>query len=230
MNPSQDHEQWADYLDPEASDPDLSPAERAGLDQVAERLRDQALWDGPPPQLRAALLDRAAAEVASTRAAPELPAVPPSEPADRRGGARPSRWAGPMSRWLVAASAVAVVALTGALLWPRDHPASFPIAGTALAPQASAVVELTPKSAGVAIRLKITGLKPAPPGAFYAAWLRGPAGVVPVGTFHWHKGGIPIDLWSGVGSDRYPELFVTLQREGSPPSPSDQVVLTGRSP
>jgi Anti-sigma-K factor rskA len=239
------HEDWADYLDPlvtEPSGPGLPPAERAALDAIAGQLKDESLWSAPPPPLRASLLAKASAEQqgaerqgAQRQGQPDDGDPAPGHPTpefERRSGGRRVRAQGRLRRtpWLVAAAAAAAMLIGGgALLWPRSHPASFPMAGTALAPRASAVAELTPKSAGVAIRLKITGLKPAPPGTFYAAWLRGPAGVVPVGTFHWHKGGIPIDLWSGVGTDRYPELFVTLQREGAAPSPSDQLVLDGHA-
>jgi hypothetical protein len=130
---------------------------------------------------------------------------------------------------LAAAAVVAVAVFTA---WPRPQTQvageRFPMSGTALAPQATASALIEPKSAGVAITLQIKGLAPAPPGAYYAAWLKGTTGIVPVGTFHWHKGGIPINLWSGVTADRYPELFVTLQREGQPPAPSAQVVLSGK--
>ena len=207
---------WADHLDPQTradsrADPVITAAERTALDAVAARLRDDALWSDPPPQLKAALL----AEVTAQQRERAVPARPP---------ARRSR-----ASWLVAAAAVAAIVVGGAVIWPRNEPVGFTMTGTALAPRAHAEAELEPKSAGVAIRLNITGLKAAPPGTFYAAWLRGSTGVVPVGTFHWRKGGIPIDLWSGVGTDRYPELFVTLQREGAPPEPSDQVVLDGRA-
>jgi hypothetical protein len=235
----QAREDWADYLDPEQHDPALPAAERDALDSVAVRLKDEALWSGPSDRVRAALLAQVIAE-RDAGAGPDgmrsdqtsRPSTEPATgPATERGtGLRPRRAAQrARGRWLVAAAAVAAVVISGALLWPRSHPQTFSVAGTTLAPQASASVELTPKSAGVAIRLHIKGLKPAPPGTFYAAWLRGAPGVVPVGTFHWHKGGIPIDLWSGVTTDRYPELFVTLQTEGQPLGPSDRVVLDGRT-
>jgi hypothetical protein len=100
--------------------------------------------------------------------------------------------------------------------------------GTALAPKAVATAQLDPKPAGLAIHLQIKGLPPAPEGRYYAAWLRGPRGTVPVGSFHWHQKVNPVDLWSGVLTDGYPELFVTLQREGEAPDPNGDIVLTGR--
>lgn len=52
--------------------------------------------------------------------------------------------------------------------------------------------------------------------------------MVGIGSFHWREGGIPIELWSGVDTDRYPILVVTLQDEGDPLTPSDQVAMTAR--
>lgn len=217
MTPS---ETWGDHLDPEAGWPaePLTGGQQQVVDAVRARLRDEAVWSEPPAALRATLLARAAAEQQDPGAVRHPHRQSPRAPRRR-------------TRRLVALAVAAAIALVaGAVtLWPRQDLPEFTVAGTALAPQASARVTLEEKSAGVAIRMRITGLKPAPPGAYYAAWLQGPAGVVPVGTFHWRKGGIPIDLWSGVTADRYPELFVTLQREGAPPGPSDQVVLRGRT-
>jgi hypothetical protein len=50
---------------------------------------------------------------------------------------------------------------------------------------------------------------------------------VPVGTFHWREGGVPIELWSGVATDDYPVLLVTLEEEGSEPGPTGVVALEG---
>ncbi len=219
MNPPQDprHDLWADALDPGAPPPaDLDPADRDALDAVARRLADEALWSGPPPELRARLLARVDGERTG------------AVPAARTGGAGRTGHR-TVRRWLLVAAAVAVVGVGGAVLWPRGPAVEFALAGTAAAPAARATAELTPKSAGLAIELHVTGLRPAPEGTYYAAWLRGPDGVVPVGSFHWRKGGIPIDLWSGVTADRYPELFVTLQNESAGPGPSDVVVLDGRT-
>ena len=54
------------------------------------------------------------------------------------------------------------------------------------------------------------------------------APMVGIGSFHWREGGIPIELWSGVDTDRYPIMIVTLQEETEPPLASDEVVMTAR--
>lgn len=232
MTPPDDRtvDRWAEHLEAAAAasagrvpdDPTLSPAtddlgpqERAGLDAVAARLRDEALWSEPPTDLRSRLLAQVAQEQRG------------GEPGAPASGGRPRR-----TRWLLLAAAAVILlvgGVGGVVLRPRGPAVEFALAGSSLAPRASAQAELRPKSAGVAITLHVTGLAPAPPGSYYAAWLRGPEGVVPVGSFHWRKGGIPIELWSGVTSDRYPELFVTLQTEGAGPGPSDRVVMQGRA-
>ena len=58
------------------------------------------------------------------------------------------------------------------------------------------------------------GSPPAEPGTYYQGWVKGPEGLVTVGTFHLRGGDDTIDLWSGVPLDRYPTLTVTLQDEG----------------
>jgi Anti-sigma-K factor rskA len=250
---------WADFLDPSEPDPDLPAGQREVLGRVRGSLADPHLWDGPAPGLRAALLRQASTEAArtprpvgapdapdapSTAASAAPPAVPSAAPPAARSATPPAAppaarsWRSRTRRawWGAATGLAAAAALIGVLAWPRGEQTvagpttAITLSGTALAPGASAVADLQPRSAGVAVTLHLTGLKPAPAGTYYAAWLAGRAGVVPVGTFHWRKGGIPIDLWSGVGSDAYPELFVTLQHEGSPPTPSTQVVLSGIAP
>jgi hypothetical protein len=98
--------------------------------------------------------------------------------------------------------------------------------GTPLAPQAIAEVSVLDTPAGVAITVVPTRLPAAAPGSYYAAWLRGPEGAVPIGSFHWRRTGVPIELWSGVDVEKYPDLVITLQAEGDPPSPSALAVLT----
>jgi hypothetical protein len=204
-------DEWADHLDPAATDPALPTAHRERLDRFAAVLADEAVWSEPPVALREGLLARAAQEGREGRG----PA-----PARPRGSARV--W------WWSVGGLAAAAALVVALAWPRPHPeTTFALSGTGRAPTASASAQLTPRPAGVAITLHVRGLAPAPPAHYYAAWLRGPDGVVPVGSFHWRVGGMPISLWSGVLPDRYPELFVTLQAEGDPPAPSADVVLSG---
>ena len=130
-----------------------------------------------------------------------------------------------MSRFSgIAAAVAAVLAIT---LWPGSSPTRYPVAGTALEPAATATVTVDPRPAGVAITVHIKGLPPSTADTHYAVWLRGAAGTVPVGSFHWRKSGEPVDLWSGVDPSRYPTFFVTRQHEGAPPTPSTETVLQG---
>jgi Anti-sigma-K factor rskA len=100
------------------------------------------------------------------------------------------------------------------------------VAGTELAPDASAVARVEETGSGVAIELDVRDLPPAEPGTYYHAWLKGPDGLVTVGTFHMQDGDNTVELWSGVPLDRYPTLTVTLQQEGAGQESSGQVVLT----
>lgn len=244
------HDHWASRLDPEldAETPDvtspLPDREAAALDRIGAILADESVWGEPPADLRAGLLAQAAAEAeAGTRpgAGPEVGAGVggPAEVADlgQRRAARNRRLAW-MGSGLVAAAAA--VALFFVAVGTDDDGAgitTFEVAGTDLTPDLDATVDIEPRPAGVAITLHIAGLGPAGDGRYYAGWLVEDGGfdgqtvtgdVVGVGSFHWRMGGIPIELWSGVDTDRYPLLVVTLQDEGGPPTPSDVVVMTAR--
>jgi len=144
---------------------------------------------------------------------------------------RRSRW-----RWPVAAAAAALILVVGAaalLIAPGSddsHPPgqAFSIAGTPMAPGASAVATVDSQPAGVAIVLDVHGLPPADPGTYYQAWVENGEGKVTVGTFHMRGGDGWIYLWSGVDPHEYPNLNVTLEDEGPDQSWSGRVVLTGK--
>lgn len=139
-------------------------------------------------------------------------------------GRRPSRW------WIVASAAVVTVVVgTTALLWERPEPVDFTLAGTELAPAATAAVRIVDTPAGVVLRLEVEGLQPAEDGRYYQGWVVGGDNEVSVGTFHMRGGDGSVSLWSGVAIEDYPELIVTLQEETAGPARSDVVVLTGRA-
>ena len=211
-----DYDSWAAHLDPDGDESVLEGHEREALYRIGAALADEAMWANPPTDLRARILARVAADTASSVVDVTSAATPAALKAR-------SRW------WLPALAAVVTAAVVLiAVAWPRESLESFDLAGTDLNPEAHATVEVEPLGAGVALTLHITGIPPAGDGQYYAGWLIGNDGVVPVGSFHWRKGGIPIELWSGVDTARYPTLLVTLQEEGEPTVLSGLVVLTGR--
>lgn len=130
--------------------------------------------------------------------------------------------------WVAAAAAVVVlvVAFVG---FGRSQPdqADFVLAGTAVAPAATADVRIVETPAGFVYRLAVEGLDPAPADTYYEGWVVSDDGWVSVGTFHMRGGDGSVTLWSGVDPEAYPRLVVTLQPEGSGPAPSDVVVLDG---
>lgn len=210
------YDDWGTYLDPDLEGADPPDQPRAALDGVKNILSDASTWADPPPELRDRLMTEAAAVHSGT---PNV--VPITAAKSARSRIRPTAW-------VAGLAAVAVLAIVVAIALPRDTASTFDLAGTALTPNATATAEVVPLQAGVAITLNIAGLPPAGDGEYYAAWLRGEPGMVGIGSFHWREGGIPIELWSGVDTARYPMLMVTLQQEGLPPTPSTEVVLTGR--
>jgi hypothetical protein len=193
--------------------------------RLRELLADDTVWVEPSSTgadefLAAIAAERQAAPVAS-----------------RRPGRAPVRSRGPGRRLLLVAAAALVVLAGAAGYLARaagdgdggtDVAGSeFDITGTELAPTASAVATVEETGSGVAIELDVTGLPPAAPGTYYQAWLKGPDGLVTVGTFHMLDGDDTVELWAGVPLERYPTLTVTLQDEGAGQESSGRVVLSG---
>lgn len=188
-------------------------ADDATVGRFAATLRDEATWAEPP----AGLLDRIVAD------ASPAPVVP----------IRRRSW----PRTLVAiAAATAAVFGAGVLVGiagDDDPPAAadelvaqLALAGTDLAPAATAAVDVFDRGAGYALILKTSGLDPAPDGGYYEGWLSSVDDVaVSVGTFHMRGGDGTVVLWSGVAIADFPLLTVRRHADDSPDD--DPVVMTG---
>lgn len=225
--------------------PEPLDASLSRFEGLAEQLASAATWTDPPAGLRDRILAQVRAPVvepaavASAEAAePEVAEPPVVEPA-RPGRPRWSWWpAGLRARWgrlawAVPAAALGAAVFTGAVLavdralQPDPLPAEvYTATGTELAPRATAEVTVRDTPSGFSVVLELDGMPAAAPGSYYAAWLRGPTGTVPLGSFHERRTGWAVELWSGVDPEDYPTLLVTLQAEGDPPVPSQLVVLT----
>jgi hypothetical protein len=222
------------------------PEGRGTAARVRSLLADDAVWAEPPPSGIDDLLAAIAAESESAEPTPAGPrawgapadSTAPSAPT-RRGtpavpGAPAHRTTRPPARRrlaLVAAAAMVAVAAGAAGFLARgagddSGGREVEVAGTELAPDASAVARVEETGSGVAIELDVSDLPPAEPGTYYQGWLKGPDGLVTVGTFHMQDGDDTVELWAGVPLDRYPTLTVTLQQEGAGQESSGQVVLT----
>jgi hypothetical protein len=218
---------------------------------VRDLLGDDSVWAEPAPGGLDALLAAIEAEGGGSDQpvapiAPVPPVAPPGEapveavpgPGEAAPGAgrplharrrAPSR-ARRLAVVLAAAAAVVLIAGVAAVMVRSEDGGGrqVEVAGTELAPDASgtATVESTPS--GVRIHLDVRGLPPAEPGTYYQAWVKGPDGLVTVGTFHVREGDDTVELWSGVELDEYPTLTVTIQQEGQGQESSGRVVLSGR--
>jgi hypothetical protein len=192
--------------------------------RVRDLLADEAVWAEPSMDGVNHLLAAIDSEPHGRPAAGgPRPTAPP-----RHGGAQRRR------RLRILSAAAALVVLAGVLgVFVRaggddGNARDFAIAGTELAPKASAIATVEERGSGVAIEIDVSGLAPAEPGTYYQAWVKGPDGLVTVGTFHMRGGDDKVELWSGVSLDRYPTLTVTLQKEGGGQESSGRVVLSGR--
>ena len=56
--------------------------------------------------------------------------------------------------------------------------------------------------------------------------MKGPRGLVTIGTFHLRGGPGAVELWSAVSLADYPTITVTREPEDGDPASSGQVVLT----
>ena len=127
-----------------------------------------------------------------------------------------------------AAALLAAAAVVIALVVTRG-PATTDVvlAGTRLAPGASATAKMHATPSGLAVELDVSGLPPSPRGYYYQAWMKGPRGLVTIGTFHMRGGPAgTIELWSAVSLADYPVITVTREPEDGNPASSGQVVLT----
>jgi hypothetical protein len=217
-------DEFADFLDNDSrASGQRDESARETATRFRDLLADDAVWVEPSPTGVDDLLAAIQAESGGT-----VPAAPATAPAahPRVSSRRRSR-----RLMLVAAAAgfVAVAGVVGILVRSADDGAGqdFAVAGTELAPNASGVGTVEETGSGVSIELDVSGLPPAEPGTYYQAWVKGPDGLVTVGTFHMRGGDDHVDLWSGVPLDRYPTLTVTLQQEGAGQESSGRVVLSG---
>jgi hypothetical protein len=127
------------------------------------------------------------------------------------------------------AAAAAIIAVV--FLLSRDHGqdrfAAGELVGTDLASGASGKAVIYEDSAGFRVELKAHDLPPLDGGRFYQAWLKGPKGTVPVGTFSQGNGAWVI-LWSGVSPTDYPTLTVTIEAPDGNQDSSGMKVLSGQ--
>jgi Anti-sigma-K factor rskA, C-terminal len=182
---------------------------------AARRLRDLLAdpdgWAEPP----AGLLGQILAGIDSERGGPAVPPRPRMRRTVRAGAAA-----------LLAAAAVVI----GIVVTRGPATTDVALAGTRLAPAASATAKLHATPSGLAIELDVSGLPPSPPGYYYQAWMKGPRGPVTIGTFHLRGGPGTVELWSAVSLADYPAITVTREPEDGNPASSGQVVLTNRHP
>lgn len=190
--------------------------------ELAALLRNPSVWVEPPPLLERAVLDRVSAEISTVssqlRRSPDVRA--PVRPiANRRMSSRSVRLLA------VAAGLALAIGSTSFLLsrQPTTPSTSFALSATPLQPDAVGNVKITETTSGLRIELNATGLPRRDGNQFYEAWCKGPAGLVPVGTFH---SGEKVTLWAGVALKDFPGFTITQEEVGSQDS-SGKKVLSG---
>ncbi|WP_433017727.1 anti-sigma factor [Kribbella sp. CA-294648] len=189
-------------------------------DLLTTVLRSDELWQDPPAWLE----DNLFAEISPTSTDHSGTVVP----LHRRMTAKAHRG----RRFQLIAAAAGLVATAGAVsaMMARADGLEVAMAGTSLASEASAKARVKETPSGVEFQLDVKGLPPAPNGSYYQGWVRGDEGQVTIGTFHLRGGSDDVVLWSGVSSQSYRKLTVTLQNAAGGAASSGQVVLVGEIP
>ena len=208
----------AEYLEQEAREPGPYAPDAASAD-AARRLRallaDPDGWAEPPAGLLGQILAGTGTGTGSAAGRD-----------DRRRQIQMRRTVRAGAAALLAAAAVVI----GIVVTRGPATTDVALAGTRLAPAASATARLHATPSGLAIELDVSGLPPSPPGYYYQAWMKGPRGLVTIGTFHLRGGPGTVELWSAVSLADYPAITVTREPEDGNPASSGQVVLTNRHP
>ena len=204
----------AEYLERGAEEPGPYAPDAASAD-AARRLRvllaDPDGWAEPPAGLLGQILAGTGTGTGSAAGRD-----------DRRRQIQMRRTVRAGAAALLAAAAVVV----GIVVTRGPATTDVTLAGTRLAPAASATARLHGTPSGLAIELDVSGLPPSPPGYYYQAWMKGPRGLVTIGTFHLRGGPGTVELWSAVSLADYPAITVTREPEDGNPASSGQVVLT----
>ncbi len=194
----------------------LEPDELAQVARWTELLADPETWEEPAPDLEDLV-------IASVGAAPA-----PTRSWATSTGRTSGSWVRPLLGGLAAAAAI----VAAVIFFSRDtdeRPDSFasgPLTGTELAPDATGMVEIFEDSAGFRVELRANDLPPLDGGRFYQAWLKGPSGTIPIGTFS-EGDGSWVTLWAGVSPKDFPELTVTIEAPDGNQDSSGERVLAG---
>jgi hypothetical protein len=211
-------QQWlAEYLEqgrpgPGSDAPDAASADAAR--RLHALLAEPDSWAEPP----AGLLDEILAGIDSER----VGLVRPAAGRDGRRQIRVRRTVRAGAAALLAAAAIVI----GLVVTRGPATSDVVLGGTRLAAGATATAKLHATPSGLAIELDVSGLPPSPRGYYYQAWMKGPRGLVTMGTFHLRGGPGTVELWSAVSLADYPTITVTREPEDGNPASSGQVVLT----
>ena len=193
----------------------LGDDELAQVESWTRLLADDATWVEPAPDLEDLV-------VASISAAPR-----PSSARWASTSRRTTSWVRPLLAGLAAAAAIVFAVF---LLSNRgDKEATFAtseLSGTELATSATGRTVIYKDTSGFRIELRARHLPRLDDGRFYQAWLKGPKGTVPIGTFSEGRGDW-VTLWSGVSPVDYPTLTVTIEEPDGNQASSGHKVLSG---
>jgi Anti-sigma-K factor rskA len=212
MSTNDDHNLGEHHV---GDDNEFDPAFEA---ELAELLRQPALWDTPSDGLAGRVTQAVATEVTTVRGR-----VSPATMTAGPGAREPSTFR--RNRWLTAAAAAMLLVVGAAIVRtssPKEKWTTMALSATDLEPGAQGNARFASTRSGLKIELNATGLPRREGKQFYEAWLKGPSGLVPVGTFH---SGENVILWAGVKLEDFPTLTITQEEVGNQDSSGKKVMM-----
>lgn len=129
---------------------------------------------------------------------------------------------------LAAVAALGLALLAVAIVSFNGSHSEIELAGSSLAPDASAVLTLDPSAGGTSIRLRAEGLEPTSGRDVYELWFVNAEGRVSAGTFRVGASGrAEARLGAAVLPDEYPTVGVTHEPDPADPARNGVNVLQG---
>ena len=199
----------------------IDTATQTELDGIAALLADDRLWAEPSGDLADRVVGAVHAAVASGRDRPPIGSIAPVVALQRRHAT------GPIAAIVGIAAALGIGLAAGRTLRVNNPTPDAVIAlgPTDLLPRATGTAKVRARQSGLEIRLDAPGLPRRDGGKFYEAWLKGEAGLVPIGTFH---EGTNVTLWAGVALADFPTLTITEEEADGDQASSGRRVLVGK--
>jgi hypothetical protein len=205
------------------------------IEFLAEVLGSAPSWEQPSPDLEERIMIGVLAQASRPQSAPPAPPAIPAIPAmpvstgqagvvdlaaRRAAKQRKAPWVLGIAAALVLGTFIGRVGLSRS----ADFDGRASLLATGLAPGATATVRFRAEDAGVRLEIDAANLPQPGPGQFYEGWVTDGTVLVSVGSF---SASGRATLWSGVSTEMFHTMSVTLEDSDGNAKSSGRVVLKG---